>query len=67
MKLQTACVDCLPCIYYQEVSRVKGRCLKRNRDYWIGAKIQCDDMEVMDFGDKDKEDEHSREDSDEGE
>lgn len=56
MRLITSGVDCANCIYYQEISRVKGRCFKRNKDYWIGHKIQCEDMEVLKDEYQDKED-----------
>ena len=67
MGLITAGITCEPCVYYLEISKTQGKCLKRNKNYWVGAKIPCEDLEVEDFGDKNQEDEHLCEDSQEGE
>ena len=66
MKMITVGVDCLKCTNYKEINLLKGECMARNKSYWIGHKIQCDDMEVIRDGYQDQEDERTGEDTDEG-
>lgn len=48
MKMVTMGVDCVHCVHYKELSLLKCECTAKNKTYWIGHKIQCDDMEVKD-------------------
>lgn len=47
MKMIVAGIDCYDCLYYLPCeNRAKVKCDARDKIYYIGQRIQCDDREI---------------------
>ena len=65
MKLITVGVDCESCRHCTNITLLQCYCAKRQKQYWIGYQLPCEDKEIIKDECKNQETERTGEDTNE--